>query len=299
MSTPDLDPARPAVSRRSLLRGGVAAGLTALAATGLGSVTKPALAASAVGTGTRRGDHLVLDYRPSQLTGWPTTPGASFSRTLGGHTTSKDFAYGGIPHRISMLPFGQRGASVHPVYEDVPGDTTLNFRKTLEDAFGAHYEFRYVGFRGSREFRVQSYGVFVREPTQTSPETQLGAGLYVVYEPDPRRGDPPASENLQWIQVTTFQGDMDMPPKADNLDRPNPFYPFGGLTSVNGREVFNFIDIPQRAIQLRPGTEDARLNSTFLAEAFLAHDTGTKNAAGKDIVRIFGGIKWGWQVSAL
>jgi len=37
----------------------------------------------------------------------------------------------------------------------------------------------------------------------------------------------------------------------------------------------------------------------FRAEVFLAQDTGTKNAAGKDIVNIFGGVKWGWQLHSL
>ena len=38
------------------------------------------------------------------------------------------------------------------------------------------------------------------------------------------------------------------------------------------------------------------LSGQNLAEIFLAQDTGTKDAAGKDVVNIFGGIKWGWQV---
>ena len=32
-------------------------------------------------------------------------------------------------------------------------------------------------------------------------------------------------------------------------------------------------------------------------ETFLAPDTGRKDHAGKGIVDIYGGIKWGWQVA--
>ena len=37
----------------------------------------------------------------------------------------------------------------------------------------------------------------------------------------------------------------------------------------------------------------------FRAEVFLAQDTGIKNAAGKDIINIFGGVEWGWQIHSL
>jgi hypothetical protein len=32
---------------------------------------------------------------------------------------------------------------------------------------------------------------------------------------------------------------------------------------------------------------------------FLAQDTGIKDAAGQDIINIFGGVKWGWQLHSL
>ena len=37
----------------------------------------------------------------------------------------------------------------------------------------------------------------------------------------------------------------------------------------------------------------------FRAEMFLAQDTGKRNAAGKDIINIFAGVKWGWQIHNL
>jgi hypothetical protein len=36
--------------------------------------------------------------------------------------------------------------------------------------------------------------------------------------------------------------------------------------------------------------------SQELFETFLVHDTGRKTRAGRSIVDIYGGIKWGWRV---
>jgi hypothetical protein len=217
------------------------------------------------------------------------------STTIGGHAPVQDFTFQDKPHRVSVL---QSGDSWDPVYEDVPGDATLNFRKTLDAAMGAYYSFRYVGFRGRNEFNVQSYGVFYTGPTEAVPETRFGGGLYVVYEPDLSRGDPLVHDSLHWIQVVTVQGEPAMPPMADNFGRPNPYYVYGGLTSVYGKEVFNFHDISQLGIQLAPGAAPS-LDVRFMAETFLAQDTGVRDAAGKVVVNIFGGIKWGWQTHEL
>jgi hypothetical protein len=240
-----------------------------------------------------RGGHLVLNYRPTQPTGWPETFGQSFSQTIGGHVAFTDFTYQEKPYRLSVLGSGD---SYDPVYEDVPRDTTLNFQKTLDSAFGTYYSFRYLGgFRGQGEFNVQSYSVCLDEPTKNRPEIRFGAGLYVVYKPDVRRGDPPVHDTLQWIQVVTLQtGEMNPPPMVDNLWRPNPYYVYGGLTSIHGTRVLNFHDIPQLGIQRRAGPGE--LNARFLAEVFLAQDTETKDMAGKTVVNILGGMTWGWQV---
>jgi hypothetical protein len=37
----------------------------------------------------------------------------------------------------------------------------------------------------------------------------------------------------------------------------------------------------------------------FLAETFLAEDTGRRTASGKAIIAIHGGIRWGWQAASL
>jgi hypothetical protein len=55
----------------------------------------------------------------------------------------------------------------------------------------------------------------------------------------------------------------------------------------------NFIDTPQATAF--PGATGA-LPDLFMAELFLAEDTGTADSSGKDIVNIFGGLKYGWQL---
>jgi hypothetical protein len=66
-----------------------------------------------------------------------------------------------------------------------------------------------------------------------------------------------------------------------------------GLTSINGNQAVTFADIPQAGGA--PG--NATLSDHFLAEIFLAQGIGIKDAAGKDIVNVFGGLKYGWQVA--
>ncbi|MFF5205905.1 hypothetical protein [Streptosporangium sp. NPDC000396] len=245
--------------------------------------------------------HLVLNYQRSQPHGWPGTPGQTAGATIGGHVAAKDFTHNGKSYRISLLPFDQPGDSPHPLYEDIPADPDINFRQTLAGAFGAYYSFRYVGgFRGRHEFDVQSYSVFADQATEDSPGLSYGADLYVVYDPDLRRGDPAVHDTLRWIQVVRRFGPAGLPESyVDNAGRPNPFYVYGGRTSVYGQRVFNFdyANTPDR-LQGPPGDDSALAGVRFMAEAFLAQDTGVKNAAGKDVVNIFGGVKYGWQVHA-
>jgi hypothetical protein len=94
---------------------------------------------------------LVLSYGPSQPHGWPaSTPGQVAGMTLGGHTAYKDFTYGGMPYRISLLGFVRPGDAPDPIYLDKPVDPDLAFEQTLSAAFGARYGFRYRGGSSSR-----------------------------------------------------------------------------------------------------------------------------------------------------
>jgi hypothetical protein len=279
------------ISRRELLRGGVALGVSVVAARGVG--TPRAFAAA------RRHSQLVLDYRPQQPTGWPGTPGRSFAETIGGHRAFQDFTVEGTRYRISLLGFRNAADRPDPIYEGVPADREIAFKQTLAKGFGSHYAFRYLGgFEGGNELSVQSYSVFVDPPTTTSPQALFGADLYLGYTPDPRSSDPPIDDRLQWIQVVRAVA-PGMPPQTqvDNLWRANPYYLYGGETSINGRAVANFHDLPQTAVQAVQG--GVRASQRFTAEAFLAQDTGRKDRAGRGIVNVMGGVKWGWKVEQL
>jgi hypothetical protein len=239
------NPAAPTglpLSRRSLLRGGTVLGLSAVATAGLASapMATAALAAGSARTSPQPTPHanLVADYRPSQPTGWSPTsmpePGAEevVGMTVGGHTSSLSFPYRGVSYRLSLLSFGQPGDSADPVYEATPTDSTINFRQTLANKFGDYYSFNYVGgFKGQHEFSVQSYSVFVHEPTDTSPALNYGANLYFVYTPDLRRGDPDIHRSLQFVQVVNWVQANGSPTPASYVDcagRANPFYSIGG-----------------------------------------------------------------------
>jgi hypothetical protein len=240
--------------------------------------------------------HLVLNYRPSQPHAWGD-PDPSSAVTIGGHTASQDFTLGSRSYRIDLL---QSGDSGDPVYEDVPGDATINFKETLDAAFGGYYSFRYTGgFRGRNEFDIQSHNVFVRPATGTTP-LLYGADLYVVYNPDTRAGDPLPHGTLRWIQVVKLGGSAVPPglesPFVDNGRSANPFYTLGGYTAINGNRIFSVDYAVVRPAMLGPGGEVPVLSEQFTAELFLAHDTGTRDSTGKEIVHIFGGIKYGWQL---
>ncbi|MBT2231244.1 hypothetical protein [Nonomuraea sp. NEAU-A123] len=228
--------------------------------------------------------HLILNYQKSQPHGWPAKPGQEVGATLGGHTAAKDFAYNEKSYRISLLPFGQTGDSPHPIYEDVPADPAIDFKRTLAKAFGTYYSFNYAGgFRGGHEFEVQSYSVYADQ--DGSPDLSYGADLYIACDPDLRQG------TLRWIQVVRRIGTTgSSESQVDNIGRPNPFYKYGGRTSVYGDQVFNF------TCGVLPDMASVLSDVQFMAEAFLVRDTGTRGAGGKAVVNIFGGIKYGWQV---
>lgn len=237
--------------------------------------------------------HLVLDYRPSQPTGYPGANPAKVGKTIGGHRPVKEFKVGGRRYRIALLGFGQPGSSPNPIYEPVPADSTIAFKRTLERKFGARYSFRYRSALGGQdEFKVHCYSVFA-----TPRQVSFGAELYMVYEPHVHAGDPAANAQLGWIQVARWSGTGSPWPASyvDDSARPNPFFMTGGLTSIFGTRVVNF-DNPVTA-QPAPGHGRNRaLSAKYLAEAFLARDTLSKDAAGKDAIEIYGGVKYGWQL---
>src|SRR5262249_17917139 len=156
----------------------------------------------------------------------------------GGHHSAKEFELAGRRYRIALLGFGQSTHSPDPVYEPVPGNATLAFRRTLERKFGPYYSFRWRGgLKGQREFRVHCYSVSAKPQ-----HVGFGADLYVVYHPVVHAGDPPGNAQLGWIQVARWSGTgaRSRVSFVDDSACPNPFFMTGGLISIFGTRVVNF-----------------------------------------------------------
>ena len=101
-----------------------------------------------------------------------------------------------------------------------PGTPGVTFNETI----GGHKVAEDFTFNGKphRINDVQSYSVFVDEPTATSPGMSFGGDMYVVYHPDRRRGDPLADDSPHWIQVVRQVNDAVSPGSiVDNIWRAN------------------------------------------------------------------------------
>jgi hypothetical protein len=240
----------------------------------------------------RRTPRLVADYRPSQPHGWPPGgPEQPVGVTLGGHTPARDFTHRGRTYRIALSAFGESTATPDPAYLTAPEDPTVDFVGTLAGNFGGSYAFDYAGgLSGRGRFQIQSYTVTVTLPTDTAP-LQYGADLYVVYD-----GGEDPGQVLRFIQVANapaVTGGADS--FVDNGRRANPFATTGGPTSVNGHRVVNFY---QAAITT-PMEAETDLGASSVAEVFLVRDTGRRDAAGRDMITVLGGIRYGWTVRAV
>jgi len=210
---------------------------------------------------------LMFDYRPSQPHGWPDG-NQPLGVTYGGHTVATDFTVDDQQHRVSLVP-------AEPEYLATPTD---QLRQTLDAAFGTHYAFRFARHR-SGPFSIQSYSVSV-------DSLSFGADLYVVHDTEPLTV---ARGTMRWLQVSQSS---DGAPTVDGTGPANPFHPTGGSVSVNGTRVGNFSS--RYAAPLMPPVRDFR----FTAEAFLAWDSGVKDGSGREIVEVFGGVAYGWEVSS-
>ena len=307
MTVPD-SPAGRRISRRALLQGAGALGLSAAGGAWLGPGRALALPATNIHSAAQprlaSADHLVVDYLPSQPTGWG-------GATIGGHVASVPFTFQDNPYEIRLLSFGQPGSAPDPVYEPEPSDPTIDFKRTLQEAWGTHYSFRYRGgFRRRSRIVAQSYNVLAREPTAaqpvaasthptptrstgTGPGLSYGGDLFIRYEPDPASSDPPVTDDLQWIQVVRAQGRS----FVDGPGRANPYYFGAGPTSIYGKPVCSFYDRPGTGLgQGVAGKSPIIIETEEMFETFLVRDTGRKDRVRRGIIDVYGGVKWGWQV---
>lgn len=244
-------------------------------------------------TEARAAGQPVAEYRTSEPHGWWAGPGQELGVTHGGHVTAQDFTSDGRSYRISLLGFDQPDGATDPVYEPEPSDPDIAFERTLDETFGDHYSFRYgAGLRDRERFRVQSYSVFVSQASEVSPLT-YGTDLYVVYEPDPRRAHPAAQGTLLWVRVIhRAPAGGRAVSYVDNIGGVHPFTATGGRTSILGEQVVNleYVDGIER-FPARP--------ERFMAEVFLVRDSRTQDQAGRDVVHVLGGLKYGWHVTEI
>lgn len=301
-------PDREGISRRTLLQGAGALGVSALGTTWL----RPA-GALATTTSNLRGaaqpnqppTGLVTNYLPSRPTGWPGQAGHvrnGVGVTIGGHVASLPFTLRNTAYEVALLSFGQQGTAPDPVYEGEPSDPTINFNETLQRAWGNYYSFNYLGgFTGNSAISVQSYSVFVTEPTTKRPQLTYGMDVFLAYEPGTDASDPPISANLRWIQVDNSGGRS----SAEFPQRACPYYFPGGFTSVYGEPACSFYGGSAGGIGITSGgkgpTTDTgpAFSAMVMAESFLVEDTGRQNRQGKGIINIYGGVKWGYHVQAV
>jgi hypothetical protein len=286
-SGPDDGSRRPEVSgwrlarRRVLLRAGIAA---ALLAAGCGG--SPVAARAGSSSARAASKQLAAHYEPSQATGWP----APYSPTAGGHEPSVKVSYGHKTYRISLLPFGQAGSSPNPVYEAVPKDPDVAFSKTLAQDFGRHYTFRYLGgLPSGAKFVIESYGVRLY---RRANGLVWGSDLYAIYEPG--KTGPAINSDLQFIQVYSTRYPSGGASSRVDCAGQAPYYGQGaGLTTINGHHIVNFYD-PGPGVLFPVSPRGGTGPQVDRLETFLAKDTGARNAAGKKIVDIYGGIEWGF-----
>lgn len=272
----------------------------ALALTACGSSSEPARSASSNYSQATRiapcgvsisslgaSKQLVVHYQPSQATGWP----APYSLTVGGHQSCVQVFYDHDTYRISLLPFGPAGGSPNPVYEAVPKDPNVAFKNTLAQDFGRIYTYRYLGgLPSGAEFVVESYGVRLYREVKG---LVWGSDLYAIYEPG--KTGPAINSDLQFIQVysTRYPAGGGAGSRVD-APGPTPYYGEGaGLTSIDGHQIVNFYD-PGPGVLFPVSPHGGVGPQVVRLETFLARDTGRRNAAGRKVVDIYGGIKWGF-----
>ena len=300
-------PDRRRVSRRALLQGAGALGLSAVGSNWLrpaGALATNASNLRGAAQPRQASGGLVTNYLPSQPTGWPGQAGHvrnGVGVTIGGHVASLPFSLRNTAYEVALLSFGQAGNAPDPMYEGEPADPTIDFKDTLQQAWGAYYSFNYLGgFAGNSAISVQSYSVFVKEPTTTHPMLTYGMDVFLAYEPDPASSDPPITANLRWIQVDNSGGKS----ATEFAQRACPYYFPGGFTSVYGKPACSFygggtggIGVPPGGKAPTTGTGPA-LSAVTMTESFLVEDTGRKDRQGKGIINIYGGVKWGYQLRA-
>jgi hypothetical protein len=225
-------------------------------------------------------------------------PGAPFvtgggNTTLGVHHTGDVFGDGKTAQQYvdTLQPFDPQSLA------NITGFLlkTFNTKDDLGHNFGTGYSLAQAAFTDKNELTVKSYSTFA-----TTGGT-VGADMYVSYSK--MGAKDPAANTVQWLQVITDNWSIvtgtGQPGVKETLvdvkkTSASPFYNDSYDANVGG--LTYLFDAPGRS-----SNDLADYKGTFplswTAQTFAVVDTHTNDRNGKDILDVYGGFSWGWQVT--
>jgi hypothetical protein len=246
---------------------------------------------------------VVLTQPPSAVAGFlaQNYPNAGFvsgggNAVIGKHHSGDQFGDGTTTRQYAdyLQPFNPLEQSVNG---GLPAMLTniFNNKDSLGHTFGNTYSLVAVPFSApNNELTIKSYSTFA------VTGGGVGADMYVSYTQV--GGNDPAAASVQWLQVVADNWSITQAPQgpgnpealvdvtaASNV----PFYDQSYDANIGSTYLF---DRPTRDT-----TQLANYNGAFpltwTADTFAVVDTHTNDANGKDIIDVYGGFQWGWQVT--
>jgi hypothetical protein len=247
---------------------------------------------------TARGDFFTTAYSNAGF----TSPGGN--AVIGGHQPFKVFGDG----TTSRLYVDQL-YPVNPTPEIILNrvGTTLLQTLTGVDSRGSNFgtNFSYIDNNqfagatnnGTPELSVRSYSTFA------TSGAGVGADFYITYTPQVGTNDP--RTGLHWLQIINTNWYYDPTVKksfpgrqAEYVDvTPGSAAPFYDAGNPPGDAGTNYLfDRPTRNSRLL-ATYTGALPLTWQADLFLVQDTGMKDANNKEIIKIWDGVEYGFQIT--
>jgi hypothetical protein len=169
----------------------------------------------------------------------------------------------------------------------------FNNKDDFGHQFGNTYSLVYVPFTGMNELTVKSYSTFA---TTGGP---VGADMYVSYTQTDKKD--PAANTIQWLQVLkdnwsivtgTGQPGVNETLVDVTMASKSPFYNDSYDANIGSTYLF---DRPGR-LSTDLATYNGAFPLTWTAQTFAVVDTKMNDMNGKDVIDVYGGFQWGWQV---
>jgi hypothetical protein len=225
-------------------------------------------------------------------------PGASFkteggNTALGVHHSGDVFGDGTTARKYidTLQPFDPKSLA------NITGFLlkTFNTKDDFGHNFGTTYSLAQAAFTDKNELTVKSYS------TYASTGGRVGADMYVSYAKTGAKD--PAAKTVQWLQVITdnwsiVPGKGQPGVKETLVDvtkmSASPFY--NDSYDANQKGLTYLFDAPGRSSK-DLATYKGGFPLTWSAQTFAVVDTLTNDRNGKDILDVYGGFSWGWQVN--